>query len=194
MANGEKLAEADLCLNRCICCLQLILATAQRTPFCQQVGSPPQSRLEPGSFPPPSASLLRGDTAAAVWLKHDIPSQQAEEDTKCYLFVLSQSFQRHGCAPSIQSSLPLYFSFALPFGQDYCCSRFYQWWQTRRSLHFWNRVPWDLGILSTGGRKKTPDWTDVSDTLCDASPADPAPGICCERLKWDFSATADLKK
>lgn len=77
----------------------------------------PKSRPEPGFPPLPSSPGPRCFTPqrrhSGVWLKHDIPSQQAEEDTKCYLFVLSQSFQRHGCAPSIQSSLPLYFSFSL---------------------------------------------------------------------------------
>lgn len=93
--------------------------------------------------------------------------------------MLSRPLQRHGCVLSIQSLHPLHFSFAVQFQQDYYCSLFYQVWQT-----FSSRVARDVGMLSDGATKT--DWTDVSDTLCDASPTDPLCIKCCERLSLDF--------
>lgn len=128
MANSEQLAEAGLCLNCCICCLKPILLTSQWTLFCRWgQGS---SVLSWASVSSTCVSLLKGQTVAAVCLGHEIPLLEAEEDTKCYLFVLSETFQWHGCVLSIQSSHPLHFSFALQFQQDYYCSLFYQVWQT----------------------------------------------------------------
>lgn len=140
----------------------------------------------------PCAFLPKEQIVVAFCLEHEIPSLEPEWDTICYLFVLSQTFQWHGCVLGIKASHPLHFSFALQFQQDYYCSLFYQVWQTCQWLGFRAVCP---GILAYCPLEQKTDWTDVSDTLCDASPTNPVCGICCERLMiwwlW-YSAAVEL--
>lgn len=176
MANGEQLAKAGLCSSCCICCLKSILLTSQwtvpRGGGCSVMGSVSSLYV----------SLPKEQIGVALCLEHDIPSLEPEWDTICYLFVLSQTFQWHERVLGIKTPHPLHFSFALQFQQDYYCSLFYQVWQTCQWLGFRAVCP---GISAYCPLEQKTDWTDVSDTLCDASPTNPVCGICCERLNCD---------
>lgn len=190
MANSRQLAEASLCLNCCICCLQTVLLTSQWTLFCQRwLGSSVLSWAS-DSVSSTCVSPLKGHRDAAVCVEHETPLLEAEdEDTKCSFLslwgmcVLSETCLQYVCVLGAQSSVPLHFSFARQFQQDYYCSLVYQVWQTCQCFIFRAGCP---EILAYCPLEHKTDWTDVSDTLCDASATDPVcVGYNIEGLKWD---------
>lgn len=106
-----------------------------------------------------------------------------QKKTKLLLFaVILNVSVAYVCVSSLQSSFSFHFSFPHHFQNDYHCSRFYQVWQTHHCFIFRAVCP---EILAQCPLDHKANWTDVSDTSCDASPTDSVCRIRCERLNWD---------
>ena len=155
MANSEQLAEAGLCLNHCMCCLRPFPLTSQWI-LSVVTGLLILSWASDGVCSPSKDTPRQ----QFVWsMKH--LSSRPEKDTNRFFFSFSFFFfviwNISGacvCALSVQSSLPLHFSLAPQFQQDYYCSLFYQVWQTCQRFIFRAVLPWDLGIPSTGAQNR----------------------------------------
>lgn len=186
MANSEQLAEASWCLNCCICCLKTVLLTSQWTLYCQWwLGSSVLS-WDSDSLFPLCFTFQRTQWQQLVSSMEFL--YQSHKRTQNGFSLWNLKLFSVVCVFSVQSSLPLHFSSALQFQQDYYCSLFYQVWQTCQCFIFRAVCP---EILAYYPLEHKTDWTDVSDTLCDASPTD---SVCriCERLNWDPLLLLDL--
>lgn len=155
MANIKQLTESGLCLNCCICCLTGVPITSRWTLFCQRwLGSSALSWAS-DSVSSPCVSLLKGQPVAVLCLEHEIPLPGAEEDTKCYFSLLSETLQRCACVYRVHKS-----HFHSIFSPRSAVSTRLLLFPLLSSVtdlsvfHFLSRVPWDLGVLSTGAQNR----------------------------------------
>lgn len=168
MANSRQLAEAGVCVWTVASAASRLFFSHPSELYSVSGDWAPQSRHEPAiASPSTCVSPLEGHTVAPLRRERETPLLQAEDDTKCCFFSLCGLVCE--CVFGAQSSVPLHFSFARQFQQDYYCSLFYQVWQTCQCFIFRAVCP---EILAYCPLEHKTDWTDVSDTLCDASAAD----------------------